>query len=600
MPFLRRKPALRILLALASAVAPLAHASDALAPLPFDHLDQALCPTSGSAVLWGRHLVGADLVGPELKRLGLGPGFGKVAVIDTGFDTAGNRKYLDVASHRTANGIPGNPDAGHPDLDESGHGTGTTGLIGAGLGLGFAPGVDLITYRAAVKVGREKKIADKKYTGLRPDVAAIFRDSEVLKAVTRACADGYPVISLSYVYWGETYDELGREPMEQFAPDFLRGLERKGCILALAAGNDARRDSRPFDHPDDALLRVGALGPFLDLARYPLGRGSSLGEVYAPGDQIAILLSGHPLARAQAAGMPGCPGLPGHFDGGTSFSAPIVAALLAEVRAVLARAPAFGDLPPPEQVKLLNRVVLASRRFGSPNFIRALLIAERWSGATVPSADALTALLGAYPDPQCAEPVCDPAADPTCLNRLRRRFMACPGPELEAAGRLVSAFEGFGYLEQAAAYRRHLTSAGVKTPAHARWADWVAPYTDPIALNADRLLEYFVLLRKEGALVESQPDNSGMEEPVARHLTAVLTDQYRHHDAVRESRVEPLLRHLQREGLLGRIFFAPNPASANLRAEFRKGPGLGSSDARSLLFTLLPTAEPFAPQPASW
>ncbi len=318
------------------------------------------CP-DGRAKFWGQERMDADLMFRELNRIQLPTGHTKVAVVDSGFDMAQARSQMNESLLTVAPGWDG---AGDPNRDEVGHGTAVAGLIGGKDGVGLAPDAKLTVYRVS-----------------EADSNGGATSSSLLMSVMKACDEGNEVINLS---WGGDFDENAIFEDEKSNKKFYEDLAAKGCLVVKAAGNSARRVERKFMDPDDALLRVEATEASGQLASF-----SSNGEVSAPGAGVFTLHSAQASAtRPESA----CGGHKGAFISGTSFAAPLTAAVATQTLGVLKKNPAFSKLSGPERVATLNRVLAAASTEGGLNALRAIMIADmlQMDPASLPAADVAT------------------------------------------------------------------------------------------------------------------------------------------------------------------------------------------------------------------
>jgi hypothetical protein len=318
------------------------------------------CP-DGRAKFWGQERMDADLMFRELNRIQLPSGHTKVAVVDSGFDMAQARSQMNESMLTVAPGWDG---AGDPNRDEVGHGTAVAGLIGGKDGVGLAPDAKLTVYR----------VSEANSNGGATS-------SSLLMSVMKACDEGNEVINLS---WGGDFDENAIFEDEASNKKFYEDLAAKGCLVVKAAGNSARRVERKHMDPDDALLRVEATEASGKLASF-----SSNGEVSAPGAGVFTLHSAQASAtRPESA----CGGHKGAFISGTSFAAPLTAAVATQTLGVLKKNPAFSKLSGPERVATLNRVLAAANTDGGLSALRAIMIADmlQMTPSSLPAADAAT------------------------------------------------------------------------------------------------------------------------------------------------------------------------------------------------------------------
>ncbi len=317
------------------------------------------CSSDGRPALQAQLAVGADLMLEEMKRMGIEDGHTKVAVFDSGFSPTMaefmNRRPTFEHNERgdTAAFSEGKP-----------HGTAVAGLIGGKGGVGLAPGADIGIYRVDTKENGDSD------TGT------------VEASLLEACHSGHKIINLSYE---KIYTDRDN-------PLIVEQLEEMGCMVVNSAGNMPGNGINNTDK-DDGWLRVGGKD-VQSGTNSPL----ELGEVNAPGFYVGTL---DPNAEGT------CGGQPMQSDHGTSFAAPIVTGILANVRAVLAKDPAFNALKGPQQIDLLNRILRGSTAGGMVNGLRAVLMAEQWTktAGPKPSSEAqVAAMLTRNPPAICARP----------------------------------------------------------------------------------------------------------------------------------------------------------------------------------------------------
>lgn len=378
---------------------------------------------------WAQERVGADLMREELKRIGLKPGHTRVAVVDTGFDELGSAVYFTrkveskagsllqgLSSADSADRIPpgrkivsGKKIEVRANQDSGDHGTQVASLIGGVNGLGIAPDAQLTSYRITDAVNKSS-------------LSAIF------STVLEACEAGNEVINVS---WIMTADENLQSRIEVEHPALLEDLAERGCIVVQSAGNAGHRGEQKTNSTEDAWVRVEAVNSSGDLATF-----STLGEIAAPGDGIYVVQPTRVSGNKKPNPGETCLGASGAVVPGTSFAAPIASAIVAEVYGVLKTSPQFASaLKGPERVRLINRMIQASRQGRTINAYRAVLIAEQWarSGtAAVPAVATLKADLEAAskarcdsPPPKCPIPG-DCTASATCSRELRARMALCP------------------------------------------------------------------------------------------------------------------------------------------------------------------------------
>ncbi|RZA05635.1 MAG: hypothetical protein EOP11_12365 [Proteobacteria bacterium] len=281
-------------------------------------------------------------------------------------------------------------------LDKSGHGSQTAQFLTGKDGLGLAVGNPVHAYDVAADEGT-------------------VDSSGTTKAVKDACAAGERIINLSI------NTKKGSSAAAGELSALVLGLAEKGCLLVKAAGNDAIQDSAVLnDYVLDfqlylsagATRRTGGIAGFSDL-----------GSVYAPGQDLAVTL---PPSQLLTCGVPKNEAI----LGGTSFAAPIVAAISSQVLEVMKTSPQFRALKPLEQTRNLVRVVRESAESptGNVSGLRAVRGAMDWvakaAGKKPPPIDKACGQIA----PSClkASGETDCAAELSCSQSFRQALALCP------------------------------------------------------------------------------------------------------------------------------------------------------------------------------
>lgn len=340
------------------------------------HLSQ-LCE-NGSSKLWAREAVDTELMHAWLKEHGIGSEIrANVAVVDSGFD--GRQKSLfDPLILKTAKVTEGterhpitgdsildSDKIGNPDSDEDGHGTMVASVI-AGKEMGVARNISLSVYRAT------KENANGGTSGSLLDIG-LYR-----ACVENQDKEGVTLINLS---WGGRFDEagIGRDEADPVSQKLFKKLADMGCLVTKAGGNSSFK-RKLKDDLDDAYLRVSAIDGAREMSDF-----SSEGEISAPGSSIYVIESKsvkQPVSsdlRCNAHEDGGY--YPKALINGTSFAAPMAAAVGSQIVRVLKTAPFFAALAPPHRIKLVNRILKSSTFNGSINGLRAVAIAHAWNKA---------------------------------------------------------------------------------------------------------------------------------------------------------------------------------------------------------------------------
>ena len=263
--------------------------------------------TTGDPLLgeeWWLQRVGADRVEP--------PGPGKpITVVDSGVDLA----HPEFAGRPNTTALNPQTTIGRREF----HGTSVASLIAApsnGIGIvGVYPQAVLYSWDAS------------------PD--GLLRSSDVIRGIGTAIATGPGIVNVS----------LGGDELDPMERDAVTAAFERGVIVVAAAGNERDRGS-PAVFPASLphVLTVASTG--VDDVVSPFSSVSNATDLAAPGDLIT--------AAVPESFRPGgfAPGL-----GGTSFSAPIVAAAAAWV---------WTARPTLEKTQLVELLRRATRDVGAP------------------------------------------------------------------------------------------------------------------------------------------------------------------------------------------------------------------------------------------
>lgn len=238
---------------------------------------------SGEATdkLWGMEQVGIPAFAEELATKAKV----KVGVFDTGIDTT----HSDLSGNSDTSLSYDFVNSHSGSTDDNGHGTEVAGVIGAqvnGAGVfGSDPSADLVSL----------KVLDQNGVGTTYDV---------LEAIAYAKANHIPVLNISF---GGTGNPVGNPVCEA-----ITDAKNNGIITVVSAGN-ANQDAAntiPAACPD--AVTVGAIDQ--SGAKAPFSNYGNTVDIYAPGTDIytTALNNGYTTQN------------------GTSFSAPLVAGLVAK------------------------------------------------------------------------------------------------------------------------------------------------------------------------------------------------------------------------------------------------------------------------------
>lgn len=339
---------------------------------------------------WHYRAVDADLMEKEMKAWrasGKSGGLVPIAIVDGLFgpDIGQLLQKPPTVESRTKFGA-----------DKSGHGSQTSQFIGGAPGQGIAPDNPLTVYDVAYDAG-----------SVQPE------DQD--KATLDACEKGQRVISVSLNV------NKARADFSKQISELVTKLANKGCVLVKAAGNDSVRDSKLINaYVSDfgSYLNVGATRPSGGVAGF-----SDEGSVYAPGQGLAVTL---PPSQILTCGTPRVEAV----VGGTSFAAPIVAAITSQVVEVLQSSPKFRALSPLNQTRTIVEVVRGSADAptGNVSALKAVRAAMGWvEKAAGHAAPATPANCGSIPA-ACtrASGPADCAAEQGCSEAFRTALALCP------------------------------------------------------------------------------------------------------------------------------------------------------------------------------
>jgi hypothetical protein len=182
------------------------------------------------------------------------------------------------------------------------------------------------------------------------------------KELLSVCKKASKVIdssAVTLINYSISYED-GNYLEEEVDRELLTELAKNGCLVIKAAGNSAfKRDPRRFSI-HDSFLQVESSNYQNELASH-----SNTGEVRAPGQSVPW----HDSLWL------------GRYADGTSFAAPIVTAISAQVLRVLESSPQgyFRKLAPEERVSFISQLIAHSEKNGIVNGLNAVEIAERWN-----------------------------------------------------------------------------------------------------------------------------------------------------------------------------------------------------------------------------
>ena len=338
---------------------------------------------------WHFRAVDADLMQKEMeawRAAGRSGGREPIAMVDGLFGP-----HLDGLLVKPPAGIDTRTNFGH---HLSGHAAQTIQFIGGAAGLGLAPDNPIFGYDIA---------AD--------EVTA--ESSKLRGAALDACAAGQRIINVSLnssKHSGNTAEELS---------DLVTELAKQGCVLVKAAGNDGVKDAKTLARYEEDFpfyLSVGATRRSGGVAAF-----SDSGSVYAPGQGLAVTL---PPSQIIKCSTPKAEAV----EGGTSYSAPIVSAITAQVREVLMTSAKFRKLFPPDQVRAIVSTVRAAADTptGNVSGLKAVRGAMEWVAKNGGDrAPALAKSCGSIPAACLAGPS-DCGVEEQCSQAFRTALALCP------------------------------------------------------------------------------------------------------------------------------------------------------------------------------
>jgi hypothetical protein len=433
---------------------------------------------------WAQSVMDIELMKREMKNWGVNLENVKIGIVDSGFEK-GLEENLEFKSLKK---VAFNKDTTSTDFDELGHGTAVTGLI-AGLGFGAAPGAQLTSYKVTNK---ENKVD---FLGLEP--------------LIRACEDGNEVINFSignYMDGGAhrliSDNSLRDEKRHQ---KVLERLSELGCVIVKAAGNESDVTDFESNSLENGYLRISSVDP-VSLSHSSF---SNKGVLSAPGKSVLSLVGRKStLVKANACGSDHMT-----FAEGSSFAAPLVAGITANVIAVLKSDPEsfYHKLSGKDRVKLLGRILKASEMNGLVNGYRAVLIARgyaKWAQGLFGAED----LKKFIRDVEYKEVVPASCSDVACFIELKKRFHQDSKNKKEIARALLKSAHIMGHPEWAGYWLKLMTD--LKIP-----ADGLNLETFPVSEKQDLLLvaEYMGILNKVNPTLAKQP-NVELREDLLRQF----------------------------------------------------------------------------------
>lgn len=378
-----------------------------------------MCDDDELAYNWHQLYTDSDLMLKELKKDLPTNLNSHVVVLDTGFES-----YMSLTLEKpTYEGHPLGSSSSAVQLDSIGHGTAVASIIGSKKykadlpPLGISPDSSLHLYRYK--------------NGSSNGNVSYSSSLAILKDACEKNKDPSGIVFLN-LSASTTGDENGKRPMELYYSDFLKDLESSGCILVSSAGNDSIKRNNTFDNEEDNLIRVGGINSS--------GKASTTkGEIQAPGAEIGVLGSGEMLTAEKTCKkgieLGGTTArIPTITSSGSSFSAPIVTAILSNVQLALKKYKKYSSLGKKEQIRLLNQIIFSSQLANSINGLKALKIAEAWGKSdfkNAPGKSALITLFDRENEKFCSNdmlscdnsPTCDDKLE--CISSVREKMTLC-------------------------------------------------------------------------------------------------------------------------------------------------------------------------------
>lgn len=237
----------------------------------------------------------------------------RVAHIDTGYDKNHTSKPEHVRTELERNFVDGdgNPnDAQDPDnrvfvIDNSGHGTGTIGILAGGKAVDFdgayigaAPGADVVPLRIADRV-------------------TLFRTSAFAQALRYATRQGCDVVSIS----------MGGLPSRAWNEAVNEAYEAGVCIVAAAGNNINGAPTRHVVYPARYRRVIAACGVMADGSPYTSLKGLTLEGNWGPDNSMTAAIATYTPNIPWA--MFGCGNAIRLNGEGTSAATPQIAAAVA-------------------------------------------------------------------------------------------------------------------------------------------------------------------------------------------------------------------------------------------------------------------------------
>jgi hypothetical protein len=290
----------------------------------------------GKTANLAQQAIDQDLMLEEMK--GIKNSSTKVAVLDSGFNSSALDKHIQGPIELRR----GFDISGKPEEDEINHGSPVTSLFVGKHNIGLSPKALVTLYRIN-----------------EPNVRGASSAAASKLTMMKACDEGNKIINYSYgTASGDDTDFENNDPL------FVQNLKSKGCIVFKSAGNPGGFANKARFQADDSIFRVAAADPITN----KLAEGYAEGETLAPGVNVRVLSSSNSsLCNTQDQST---------LMDGSSFAAPIAAAIGANIYGILSGTTYFQNLSNSKKVELVIRVLKASEQNGVLNGYRAVKIAK--------------------------------------------------------------------------------------------------------------------------------------------------------------------------------------------------------------------------------
>ncbi len=448
------------------------------------------CENNGMSMSWASERVDADIAEMELTNIHKGSVSSvRIAVVDTGFHN--DPKDCCFMRNSPVKFIKGWDGASDPEEDYYGHGTAVTSVIGGKRPGGVTSRADISVYSTTAGIDRTTSY------GL------------LVLAIEKACADGNQIINVSF---------SGNEEIDA---DILKSFSDRGCLLIFPAGNKGDSENMPNLNKSKGPILFVEAEDFSGVG----AKESYKGNIMAPGENVFAYLSPISIVNTETKVKNlNCAKTSTGFVNGTSFAAPVVSAIAAQVMSALSESEVYNNFKPENKILLVKHILGASTRtpsghYGGTNAMRAVAISNIWMKSNSPrvlSEKELERMLAYIRDPVCAEKSSSCLSAPsscenlkTCVFKQRKKAALCAQENRQTVSALFDAMIETKQTEQAAYYYRQLLEGknvllGLKPTVsklwpllRERWASYPKngrnSYRDNLRLNVDYSLAINVL-----------------------------------------------------------------------------------------------------------